>query len=445
MGVFNLSKLNNKHFLVLMQNGFTQVIGFGTSFLLFHYLSMEAVGMWYFVQSIVALCESARYGFLATATVTFYAGATPERAATVLGSVWFLALALSLLVLGLNAGALLFLPYTHNAELILCIKWVGITYLSSLPADVVFWRLQAEEKYGKMFWYRMVNSISSLIAFIVLILVHKMDLEHVFIWNFITNIFSSVVGILWNMSGIKYLFSRSKECVMELLHYGKYTLGTTSFSVLLGNMDTWIINFMLGPAALAVFNLAMRFMAIVEIPMRTFATTGMSEIAIAFNKDNRQRVSYIFQKYVGMITIGIIPIVIGGILLADIPINFLGGVKYHHSIAANAFRLFLLVSLCYPLDRFNGIALDVTRNTKINFYKMIIMLIVTVAADFAGVYLFGNIYGIAFSGLIVVLTAIAYGNSQLRKTLDYTIPGIFSMGYSEIKLLIRDNLGGKGK
>src|SRR4051812_25211489 len=143
----NLSGFNNKHFLVLMGNAFTITIGFTTSFLLFHFLSMEAVGIWFFVQSLVTLCEAARYGLLATATVSFYAGTPPERAANVLGSVWFLALSLSGIILAINGGALLLLPYTHNQEAILCIKWVGITYLSSVTIDISSWRLQADEKY----------------------------------------------------------------------------------------------------------------------------------------------------------------------------------------------------------------------------------------------------------------------------------------------------------
>jgi len=131
---------------------------------------------------------------------------------------------------------------------------------------------------------------------------------------------------------------------------------------------------------------------------------------------------------------------LGAILLADFPINFLGGAKYHGSIAANAFRLFILISLLYPFDRFNGLALDVTRHTKINFYKMIIMLIATVAGDFLGLSIFGNIYGIALSGFIVIISAISYGNYQLHKYIEYTIPGILSLGYSEMKVFIRQAL-----
>src|SRR4051812_28445866 len=103
MSNLNTIGINNKHVLVLVGNSLTIIIGFATSFLLFHFLSIKAVGIWFFAQSLVALCEAARFGFLATATVSFYAGATPERSSNVLGSVWYLALGLSLIILSLNA------------------------------------------------------------------------------------------------------------------------------------------------------------------------------------------------------------------------------------------------------------------------------------------------------------------------------------------------------
>lgn len=241
MGKLNLSVIKNKYFLVLFNNGFVSVIGILTSALLFHVLPVEDAGIWFFIQSIVALCEAARWGFLATATVTFYAGAEPKRAATVLGSVWFLALVLTAIILSFNTGAYFFI-HTKNIEAQLCINWVGITYLSSLPADVIFWRLQADQKYNAMLWYRLLNSLSTIIAFIILILLHKMNLENALLYNFLTNCLSSLIGVLLNMSGFNTIVHRSKECIMELVHYGKYTLGTTSFSVMLGNADTLIIS-----------------------------------------------------------------------------------------------------------------------------------------------------------------------------------------------------------
>ena len=160
------------------------------------------------------------------------------------------------------------------------------------------------------------------------------------------------------------------------------------------------------------------------------------------------QLTYIFKKYTGMLTIAFIPLTIGALIFSDIAINILGGAQYHGSIAPNLFRCFMIIALLYPLDRFNGLALDMIHKTKVNFYKVIIMLVVKVAVNFGGIYLFSRIagiqlsglYGIVLSYLLVTLSAIVYGNYQLRKSLDYTIPGILSLGYSEMKVFIGQNL-----
>src|SRR3954468_18316361 len=104
MARIKLSGLNNKHFLVLVNNGFVSAFGLATTFVLFHSLSIEGAGLYFFIQSFVALCEAARNGFLQTGTVKFYAGADPARAKTVLGSAWLLAIMLTVVVLLVNAG-----------------------------------------------------------------------------------------------------------------------------------------------------------------------------------------------------------------------------------------------------------------------------------------------------------------------------------------------------
>jgi O-antigen/teichoic acid export membrane protein len=352
----------------------------------------------------------------------------------VIGSGWFLAMALSAIIATANLVGVALLPLVHNYQLALCIRWVGLTYLSTVGVEVVSWKLQAEEKYPRIFWYRLINSASTILSFSVLIMLHHMTLENALFFNMLTNFFVSVLGVMQG-SGIRHISKRTRACMVELLHYGKYMLGTTTCSALLNNADTWVINFVLGPAAVAVYNLAVRFMTVVDLPLRSLITTGMSEMAIAYNRSDMPHIAHIFKKYAGMLTVAFVPMIIIGIIIADIPTNILGGAKYSHSIAANSFRLFLLASVLYPLDRFNGLVLDVTRQTRINFYKVILMLATKFAFNFIGLAIFGNIYGVNLSTFMVIAAAILYGNYQLHKRLDYRIVDILSLGYQEVKAL----------
>lgn len=428
--------IRNKHILVLTGNGMLSLVGFAISALLFHSMSRTNVGIWFFVQSIIALFEAIRYGFLSTATVKFYAGVAPERARTVLGSVWYLAFLLTGSIVLINACAFFFLPYIHNEELIACIKWSGIIFLCTMPSDVIFWRLQADEKYGTLLWYSTLNSGLSAIFFSVLIYLDKMTLETAFLSSLCVNLITSAVGILCNLSGMKMMRHRTKECIREIVNYGKYTLGTTSVSVMLANTDTWILNFMLGPSSVAVYSLSRRLLALIELPLRSFAVTGMSAMAIAFNTDNLPQVTHIYKKYSGMLTMFFIPIALLAVVFGEQAINMLGGPEYIHTEAADAYIIMMLIAVIYPIERLNGITLDIIHQTKVNFYKVIIMIIIKVVGDFAGIYMFQNVHGVVLAMFIVHFTALIYGNYQLKKHLDYTIGGILTTGFNESKLLI---------
>ncbi|MCD6013761.1 MAG: oligosaccharide flippase family protein [Flavipsychrobacter sp.] len=432
--------LRNKHFIVLFGQGASSLIGLAMMYIIFNFMPLAHAGIWFLLQSFVGTCEAARYGLLSTATVKFYAGTDKDRAATVLGSIWFIALTFSAILLVINGLALFYLPYTTNYELSLCIKWIGLTYLSTVPSDIVFWKLQADEQYTKMIWFRLINSCGTIGSFIILALLHKFTLENVILWNFITNCIPSVMGLIWYRSGIKYLSKRTKECVSEIFHYGKYTLGTTLLSKLLGDSNIWIISFVLGPAAVAIYQLGMKFIAYIEMPLRAFATTGMSEMAIANNTNNLELVGYLFKKYAGMITITFIPFAILGCILADIPIHLLGGQNFSGAsgdLAANLFRFALILALAYPTDQFNGLALDITHHTKTNFHKMVLVVSTKIIVALTATEILKNLYGIVIANYVSVVISLIYGHYQLRKYIPHSFTGILSIGYKEVILFLQ--------
>jgi O-antigen/teichoic acid export membrane protein len=423
-----------------MGNAVISLFGIATMSLLYHSLSKTDVGKWFFFLTIFSLCDAVRNGFLGTATVKFYAGAEENRATRMLGSVWVLACALTLAVVALNILAIIGFTYFPGEEYMIVIKWLGLTFISSLPFSVIYWKLQADERYDNILGLRLVNSGSTILAFFILILANKMTLPNVLLYNFVTNCFTSVIGLLWGLGRFKTITHATREHITELIHYGKYSLATTLSSTLLRSVDAFIITFALGPASLAVFNLPVRLMEIVEMPLRSFAGTGMSAMAVAFNSKNMQQVTYILKKYAGMLTIMFIPLSLFALVFADVAIHLLGGGKYIGTEAPTIYRLFMVFCLVYPIDRFNGITLDIIHLPKINFYKVLIMLTVNIVADFAGIGLLHNIYGIVFAGLLTNFAGIFFGYYQLRKHLDYTIRGILSTGYYEVKMLAQKYL-----
>ena len=104
------------------------------------------------------------------------------------------------------------------------------------------------------------------------------------------------------------------------------------------------------------------------------------------------------------------------------------------------FRFMMVFSLMYPIERFNGVTLDIIHRPKVNFYKVLIMISANIAADFIGIYFLKGIEGIIFGVFCTTFSGLLFGYFQLRKSLDYTIGGILNSGYQEMIAFLKKNL-----
>lgn len=156
----------------------------------------------------------------------------------------------------------------------------------------------------------------------------KSSLENLLIINFATNLIPSICAIIFGYSRIDTLFKYSRKCMLELTNFGKFSVATNLSSNLLGSANTFIITFMLGPVALAIYNVPARLMEVVEVLLRTFVGTGMSGMAIAYNAGDMHQLTYISKKYAGMLTYLFICTAIGAFFLSDFAIWLLAGNKY---------------------------------------------------------------------------------------------------------------------
>lgn len=442
--MIKISRLKNKHFLALSGNIIISVFSIIIMSLLYRSLSKPDIGSWFFFLSVQSVMESFRAGFLGTATVKFYAGTINERAEAVLGSIWATSLFITLIVMLLNCILWLFTIHLDYPQMLVVIKWIGITFLSSLPFTVTTWILMADENYSKILWLRLVNSGSMFVIIAVLTWMNKMSLENLMILNFITNCFSSLYCIVMNLSRFRTIIRFTWEKTIEIAHFGKFSLGSSISTILFKNADTFIITALLGPAALAIYNIPSRLMTIIELPLGSFLGTGMSAMAAAMNRNKKDEVITIFKKYVGLITFSFIPLVIGGILFADLAISILGGAKYIDTEAANIFRIMLFFALLFPFDRFSGVTLDMLHLPHLNFQKGLIMLFFSVGGNFAGILIFKNLYGLAKISPITIISGSLFGYFALRKQFYFSIKEIIIIGWSESKIKLT-NIGGKTK
>jgi len=436
MGILNIPLFRNKHFLALVGNGIISVFSVIMMSLIYRSLDKVQVGSWFFFLTFYGLSDAIRNGFLSTATVKFYSGTNTKRANEVLGSIWFLAIAVTSLLALINICFIPFTSYFTNIGTIVTIHWFAITLFSALPYTIAYWILVADERYIPILWLRMINSGTMILIVIILMYIHKMSLHNLLLYNCLTNCLTSVAAYSARLTKNRTFFKRSWKCIIEIANFGKYSLATNLSSNLLSSTNTFIINFFLGPAAVAVYTLPSRLMEIIEIPLRSFVGTGMSGMAAAYNNNDMEKVGNIFKKYSGMLTWVFVPLAVLAFFFADFAIGLLGGGKYIHTEAPNVYRLFMLMAIFYPIDRFNGVTLDIIHLPKMNFYKVLFMLFACVSTDLIGVLTTKSIYGVAFAAPFTLLTGILVGYFALKKHIDYSFKSVFTMGFKECLFLI---------
>lgn len=421
----------NKHFLALAGNVIIALFSIITMSVLYRALNKSDIGSWFFFLGIYGFTDAIRNGFLSTAIIKFYAGTDESTSKKVLGSGWFLAAVLTGIILALNMIAWYFSNQFSNPQMTLVIHWVGLTFISSMPYVFTCWILIADEAYIDILFIRLINSVLMISTIVCMTLIKTISLENLLIINFVTNVITSFYCIIRKKTYISTLFLGKKENMIEMIHFGKYSLATNLTSNLLSTSSTFMITFFLGPAALAIYNLPQRLMEVVELPLRSFVGTGMSSMAIHLNNDKKEEAAFIFKKFAGMLTFAFIPIILGGILFADLAIQILGGSKYMGTEAATIFRIFIAFSIFYPIDRFNGITLDLIHQPKLNFQKVILMVIITIICGCLGLYFMKNLYGMAFAFPCALFAGLIFGYYSLKKHLPYKNAEIIAIGWKE--------------
>jgi O-antigen/teichoic acid export membrane protein len=434
-----IDKLRNPHIVNLIGTAVTQILNLVQITILFRYTTPEKMGAWFFFQGTVGLVDTFRSGLLSTAFITSYAGTTKERGTEVAGSAWYLGTLITGLFVLINIIYLL-IPYrVGDVGLDLFLKWLGVVFILTLPSFLASCILQAEKRFDRLLYIRATSTCLSIGMIIVLVLLDKLNLMTIIYVGFIAGGITSLMTIVLGWARINTFFHKSNQTVKALFAFGKYSVGTALGSSMFRNSDTYIINFMLGPSSLAVYNLGLRLMELVEVPLRSFAATVMPPLSAAFNQDNKYHVIYLLKKYSGLLTILLIPMVLGSLLFAEVAI-WIVDKKYLSTEAANVFRVFMTFALLYPVERFMALTLDAINQPKVNMIKLIFMLTANIVGDFLGVWIFGNIYGVAFATILPILTGMIISYHWLQKYMKFALWDVYKIGWLETQWLIKDSI-----
>ena len=421
----------NPHFQSLLGNGVVSLFGIITLSLLYRFLSVHDLGIYIFFLAILGLVDTVRNGFLSISFIKFYAGTDRKQGDETAGSAWMVGLIITFLCILINIPTYFLSFYIENEGMGLFMKYFSIVNLVTLPSFMAGIILQGESRFDRLLQLRLVSQISFTATIVVLAILNKATLMNVVLAYIITNLTSSLFSFLRGWTMISTITQATKETALKLFHFGKYSFGTSISASLFQITDTFFINFFLGPTALAIYNLGGKLLQFIEIPLLSVASSGMPALSGHYNSGRKEEMMYLMKKMAGMLSIAIMGAAAVAFLFADPLIALIGGKQYIHSEAPNLFRIFMIYAILYPIDRFFAITLDVIHLPKINFYKIIFMLLVNVIGDYLSLSIFNSVYAITMVSVLPTIVAILITFPPLNKYHTFKFLEIYTIGYKE--------------
>ncbi|RZL50321.1 MAG: lipopolysaccharide biosynthesis protein [Pedobacter sp.] len=432
-----LSIYKNAHFQSLFGNGLMAVIGMLLTAVLYRSLTIIEISIYLFIFNVNGFMDSLRGGFLTITFIKFYAGEKKERAEKVAGACWALGIATAALAVIINIPTFFIANYFSDPSVVLTLKYFCIIPLVTLPSFMANCVVQAYKRFDQLLIIRLLSQGSFLLVVVILIITKNVTLNNILIVYVGSNLLASVCSLSFKWTKILSLKFADWETVKEMFHFGKYAMGTNISSSLFGFTNILILKFLIGEGAIAIYNLASKLLQIIEIPLLSFAASGMPILASHYNSGEKKEMIHALQKLIGMLTIVFIPVALVAIIFAEPIIQLVGGAGYVHNEAPNLFRIFLVLSLFGPADRYFALALDVIHQPKLNFYKIWIMLIVNVIAVFIGINIYHSIYTIGFALLFPNLVAVIMTYYPLNKFYNFKFWDIYIVGYQEVMLFLK--------
>lgn len=440
MGFKLLSVFNNRHFHSLLGNlvsAFLNVLSFA---ILVRLLSLSAFGEWVLFIGTYTVLDQIRTALLQSGIIKFYTGADERTGNEVAGSAWYLVLILTgvYLLLNLIAGLILYSYFDETWRFFM--RWLGLMTVVSVPFNIASWFLQAEHRFDKILQVRFWQNGGFLVMILIFHFLSDITLPHVLFAYTIGLAATSAFTLIKGWTKVRSLVYSTKKQVMVLVKYGWLIVGSMISSGFLNYSDNFLIRTMISPAAVAIYAIPQKFMEVIEIILRSFVATAQPTLSGAANKNDWAGVSRAFSRYTGVVSIVIIPFIIGMILFTKPLIIILAGSAYLPATAV--VRIFLLCAIFYPIDRFIGVALDMINRPLTNFYKNFIKLILNILGDIFFITFFHDVRWVAFGSLLNMIICVVIGYYMLKKYVPFTVGEIARLGWAECQLLL-EKVGGK--
>lgn len=415
----------------LLTNVGTALLGLITFSLMTRWMSKSDMGDWLFFMSIFLLFDLVRGGMLQMALVRLK-NQPENKEEEILGSSWLMTLVLTLLITTASVIFYLIAWFCQWEAIYFQIAfWMPLILLVGIPYNMGLWVFQADASFSKALIIRFVLLFTFLGGLAFFYFNNSLDLYACFIAYAASYLFAGLTVFLIKGGGLRHIRKTRKYLVLEIFHFGKFSMATVIASNLLRTSDTLILRFCMGPSAVSLYGVPFKFIELLEMPLRSVVSVFIPKMAkAAGQQDGGKEAARIYMSYTGVMTLLFIPVVLVTVLLAGFIITTISGEEYLSS--AVLLRILIVYCLFLPLDRFSGVALDMLNRPAINFRKVCLMLSINVIGDLAAIYFFNDLRAVAAVSILTFFSGLVFGNLYVAKLIPVSFRQSLQMGFKDL-------------
>jgi len=421
----------------------TFFFGFLNFFILIRALDKLDFGVWTLFISVVTMLELIRNGFVRLPLIKFLTSSNDESYPKIITASFSLNLVLAILEIGL---ILFFAPLLSSIwdapqliELLYAYFAIAIILIFSTTFDFV---QQANLKFkGYFFAVFSRKGIFSLFLLIYFFSNIQIQLYQLSILYASSYFFGAIVGLGFARKYLKFTINFKGHWTKKLFDFGRYTFGTNINSMLMRNVDTWMLGGLLGPVSVAIYNPAIKVSNIINLPTTSITTIVFPQLAKRFQEEGNLAAKHLYEKSIGLMLSVIVPLTTVILIFPEFIIYTIAGKGFSESVPI--LIVTMLSGLVLPINRQLGTTLEATGKAEISFKFSTASVGINIILSYVFINYFGTI-GAAYGTLASVLITFSYYQVYLNKSLDIKLMNIlkysiefYSIGFNKVLKTIK--------
>jgi len=425
-----------------LDNFSTVILGFIGFYILARILTKADFGVWVLFTSIVSILETLRVGFVRQPFIAYLATANEQDRDHVATSALLLNTAYSFLIsIALFLLAMPIEAFWTASPLSTLLKIYAITNLIYIPFSHFEYLQQSHFEFKGIFLSRLIRFlIPTLFIGFTAFTNGVIDLDSLAWVNLVGSIMAAVACTFFGWMYRHKITTQIAVHVKSMYGFGKYSFGTNLGSLLMRNMDSWMLGKMISTAAVASYNPAIRVSNLVEIPTLTVANLVFPKMAQNFKNDDHSYSTKLYEQSVGILLAIMIPLAILMFIFSDWIVLIIAGENYLES------GFFLKITALYtffiPFARQFGIFLDAVRRPHLNFYFTISTVLLSFALNFLCIQNYG-VVGAAYGTLATYFVRFIFQQFLLNQLFSIStfriikdIPAMYVVTFNKAKTII---------